>query len=58
MYGREEKQTVYRKGKKPSTPKTQNIGKPFILEKSKEKLNIEYLEAFGHFLKQKKKKKK
>ena len=39
-------------------PKTQNIRNPFILKKKKKKLKTEWLEIFGQFLKQKKKKKK
>ena len=52
-------QTVYGRGKKLSTPRKQNIKKPFILrENKKKKINKDRIEIFGYFLKQKKKKKR
>ena len=56
------KQTVYGRRKELSKPKAQNkiknIWNPFKLKNKKKKLNIEWLEILGHFLKDKKKKRK
>ena len=38
VYGRRKKKTVYRRGKKLSKPKKQNIKSPFISEEDKEKI--------------------
>ena len=52
------KQTLHGRGKKLSKPKKQNVKEPLISKKNKKELKIEYLEIFGHFVRQKKKKKK
>ena len=50
---------MYGRGKKLSKWKNQNIRNSFMLKNNNnnKKLKIEYLKKFGHFLKQKKKKK-
>ena len=54
------KKAMYGRWKKLSKPKTKNTRKKKKKhhKKKKNKLKIEYLEIFGHFLQQKKKKKK
>ena len=52
------KQTLHGRGKKLSKPKKQKVKEYFTSKKNKKELKIEYLEIFGHFVRQKNKKKK